>query len=139
MTDDELLILAEQAAELLRDRYAADLRPSETLLVRFSRHKGLRRIELSLTDSLADRITDFFADVPKLKDQAAIHLGLDFLDGVLTEHLTSDREAMPRLEPAPHEFEGQKVNLSGGLRRPSLETAADALLSTLPEDLDEEP
>ncbi len=129
MDDEELDLLAGQAAVLLGERHAGALRSSETIAVRLTRVHGTRRVELSVADSVAETLLELFADVPDLADEEAIPLGLDFLDGVLSEHLASDREALPLLDPATYRFEGHAVYLSGGLRRPALEAAADALLA----------
>ena len=48
---------------------------------------------------------------------------------VLGEHLESGREALPRLDTAPYEFEGIRLYLSGQLLRPALEAEADAILA----------
>ncbi len=128
----DLNALAEQAALLLVARHRPKLHSGEVIQVFITSHKGLRRIRLELRDPAFDQCLDLHVDLPEmpgLEDEAKVALGLDFLDGVLAEHLDSDREALPRLEPVAHEFEGQTVHLSGGLRRPDLETEADKLLA----------
>ena len=128
----DLNTLAEQAALLLVARHRPKLHQGEVIQVFITSHKGLRRICLELRDPGFDQCLDLFVDLPEmpdLEDEAKLALGLDFLDGVLAEHLDSDRKALPRLEPVPHKFEGQTVHLSGGLRRPELEAEAERLLA----------
>jgi len=120
--------LGRQAAALIVERHGARLRQGETVEIGFSHHKGARRIELRLSDREADRLQEIFVDIPELEDAEALDLGLNFLDGVLAEALAGEREATPPLEPAPYSFEGHALHLSGELRRPDLEAAADALL-----------
>lgn len=141
MTDEELLHLAVQAAQLLAERHAEALHAHETLTFVFGHFRGVRRVSLRLHEPLADRLLVLHADVPleaeglpALGDDEAVLLGLDYLDGVLNEHLASEREALPPLDPAPRVFEGRSVFLSGDLRRPDLDAEADALLRAHGED-----
>lgn len=129
MTDDDLQSLAEDAADLLSERHAADLFPSESIRLRLTTDTDRLRACLMLTDLVADTRKEFDAEIQGISDEQTIHLALDFLDCVLAEHLDSDREAMPRLDPAPYPFEGRTIYLSGRLRRPDLDAQADALLA----------
>lgn len=123
----ELDVLAKEAARLLLRKHSA-LHRDESINIDFSFYRGARRIQLILADNTSQTVMEFFADVPDMEGQDAIELGLDFLDGVLKEYLSSNRESIPRLDPAPYQFDGHTVYLSGGTRRPALEAAADALL-----------
>jgi hypothetical protein len=129
MNEEELKTLGEQAAILIAERYEERLYFSETVRVGFSHHKDARRVELYIADHESGRLLELFADIPNLDDEEAVHLGLDFLDGVLDEHLSSDREAMPRMDPARYVFEGHDIYLSGKYSRPDLEAEADAILA----------
>ena len=133
----DLNALAEHAALLLVERHRPKLLQGEVIRVFITSYKGLRRICLELEDPGFDQCLDLFVDLPEIpgqEDEAKIALGLDFLDGVLAEHLESNREALPRLSPVAHEFEGQTVHLSGGMRRPSLEAEANSLLTQTDEE-----
>ncbi|MBN2358659.1 MAG: hypothetical protein JXR83_04350 [Deltaproteobacteria bacterium] len=116
------------AAAAMTERHRASLRPGEMVAVRLTFYRGVRRVALSLDDADSGQKLELFADVPDVTDTDAIELGLDFLDGVLAEILAGGREAHPPLDAAPYPFEGKTVYLSGGLRRPDLETAADDIL-----------
>ncbi len=129
MEEMDLEILADEAAELLSRRHEEGLRANERIHLQLSPGLERLRITLSLSDPLADSTTEFVAELAGPTDEAAIHLVLDFLDGVLAEHLQSDREAMPLLDPAPYTFEGRTISLCGQRRRPDLEAQADALLA----------
>jgi hypothetical protein len=129
MDPEDLLLLAEEVAALLAERHADGLRGNEGLRIEFGLNAGMRRVALFLEDPLSDRRLELFADLPGADDLETLHLGLDFLDGVLAEHLASDRQALPCLDPVPYQFEGRTVYLSGEIRRPGLEAAADALLA----------
>jgi hypothetical protein len=137
MDATDLLHLAVQAAQKLTERHGARLRASESITIVFGRHQGARRVELRLHDPPADRLVELIVDVPDLADDEAVALGLDFLDGALAQHLQGEREALPRLDPAPCQFEGHTLFLHGGVRRPDLEAQADALLAANPEDPEE--
>lgn len=128
MHRDEHQQLAAQAAALLTERHRKGLRPDEQLSVQFSGAAPQRRVELRLHDVADDRLLELFADLPELDEAEALALGLDFLDGVLAEILASDRALLPPLQPMEYRFEGQRLWLSGDLRRPRLEAEADALL-----------
>ncbi len=125
--EQELDLLATDAARLLSKKYP-ELRKGETILIDFSFHRGIRQVHLELVNEADDSVMEFFVHIPDIEGQKAIELGLDFLDGVLEEFFLSKRESIPRLDPAPYEFEGHTLYLSGGMRRPALEQAADALL-----------
>ncbi len=130
MTAGELHTLATRAANLLFKRHAAHLLSHEKLNLRFSEYRGARRVECSLEDTRRGTRMDFFIDVPGFEDDdEAIYLGLDFLDGVLEEHLESGREALPKLDPTPYEFEGVAVYLSGQIVMPALDAQADSILA----------
>lgn len=129
--------LADEAAELLTARHESGLGANETILLELATGSGHLRITLSLNDGLADTRTEFVAELAGPPDLEAVHLVLDFLDGVLAEHLQSDREAMPLLDPAPYGFEGQTITLCGRRWRPALEAQADALLASAPPGDDE--
>jgi hypothetical protein len=130
MTAGELHTLATRATHLLLKRHAAYLCGNEKLKVRFSEYRGARRVECAIEDTRGGTRMDFFIDVPGQEDdEAAIYLGLDFLDGVLAEHFESGREALPKLDPAPYEFEGVVLYLSGQIVRPALEAQADSILA----------
>jgi hypothetical protein len=124
----EIAELATEAAALLQQRHGALLRAGERIRVRLEPQARPPRVELALEDAAADNRVELSVQLLDLAGRTALELGLDFLDGVLAEHLASGREAMPRLEPAPAEFEGHRLALCGRLRRPALEAAADALL-----------
>ncbi len=125
--DQKLNLLAHEAAEILVRKHSG-LLPTESIHIDFRFYRGARRIGLNIENSSAQTIMEFFVDIPDIQGQQAIDLGLDFLDGVLHEYLSSNRESTPRLDPAPYQFEGHTIYLSGGMRRPALEAAADALL-----------
>lgn len=124
----DLAELAERAAALLHRRHGAQLRSGERIRVNLRPRERPPRVELALEDPAADTRVELSVQLLDLEGRAALELGLDFLDGVLAEHLASGREAMPRLEPAPADFAGHRLALCGRLRRPALEAAADALL-----------
>ena len=124
--------VALRAAAALATRHRAGLGAGEQVDVRFSHARDAHRVELRLHDPEADTLLELFADVPQdavEDEEAAIALGLDFLDGVLAEVLASGREAFARLLPEPYAYEGLTIYLSGDSRRPELEAAADALLA----------
>jgi len=129
MNDEDLDHLAADAAELLLERYADGLCASERIHLELEPGPDRLRVSLFLTDGLVDTSIEFAAALPGPADMAAIHLLLDFLDGVLDEHLASERRAMPRLDPAPYRYEGRTIYLSGQFRRPDLEAQADDLLA----------
>lgn len=124
----DLAQFEHDAAEMLQERHRAGLRPTETIAVQLTFVSGVRRVALRIEDAAGDQRLELFADVPGVADDDAIELGLDFLDGVLEEILASGREAYPPLDAAPYPFEGQTIYLSGSVRRPGLEAAADELL-----------
>ena len=128
--------LARQAAQLMVQRHGDYLVKGEIIRIFFTRHQGMRRVRLELHDRKADQQLKLCADLAGSSpedgdeaDDACMALGLDFLDGVLAEHLESGRESLPRSEPVAHSFEGQTVHLSGGLSKPFLEAEADRLLA----------
>ncbi len=120
--------LAERAAALLHRRHNAQLRSGERIRIILEPREQPPLVELALEDAAADTRVEFSVQLLDLEGRAALDLGLDFLDGVLAEHLASGREALPRPEPAPADFAGHRLALCGRLRRPALEAAADALL-----------
>jgi hypothetical protein len=125
----DLAQFEHDAAAMLQQRHQAGLRPGESVAVQLTFVQGVRRVALKITDADSGQLIELFADIPGVIDDDAIELGLDFLDGVLEELLASGREAYPPLDAAPYPFEGQTIYLSGNVRRPDLEAAADALLS----------
>jgi hypothetical protein len=128
MRQPELDRLSRSAADALQDRHGAHLQPGERFAVRLLHHGDARRVQVQLVDAVRDRVLELCADAPELADEEAIPLALDFLDRVVDEILAGGREAFPPLDPAPYPFEGHTLYLSGGLRRPEVESQADALL-----------
>lgn len=139
MRQPELDHLARTASEALQDRHGPRVNAGERFEVRLLHHGDARRVQVRLVDAASDRVLELQADAPELADEEAIPLALDFLDRVVDEILQSDREAFPPLDPAPYPFEGHTLYLSGGLRRPGIESQADALLRAAGFDPDDVP
>jgi len=124
----DLAQFEHDASAVVQQRHRAGLRPGETIAVQLTLVRGVRRVALRVADADSGQLLELFADVPGVADDDAIELGLDFLDGVLAEIIGSGRAAIPPLDPAPYSFEGRTILLSGDVRRPDLESAADELL-----------
>ena len=116
--------------EALHKRFGTRLRGGERLALSHARDVETETLTLDVVsgqDVFRFEARLYLADVPAVEESTSILL--DFLDGVLDEWLTGDREAYPTLDFTPYEFRGVTVGLRGGLQRPDLEAMADALLA----------
>lgn len=119
---------------VLMRRHKDHLRRGEHITVRHTRDPELEGLTMDVVHG--PEVFRFEAQL-HLEDVSDPDLSgdilMDFLDAVLGEWFRGGREAYPTLDFSPYEFQGVTVGLRGGLLRPDLEAAADALLAQEPE------
>ena len=124
----------EQIAKAFRRTFGGVLLPGERFTARGELEDDRLTVEIELANPDRTLVTSFFGgrELP-LKGETTLveHRALlvEFLSGMIDEHLRNGRWPRPHLEWKEYTFAGQSVFYKGAARNEALESEADRILA----------